>query len=337
MTVELFEPYLLGNLELKNRIVMSPMCMYSAATDGTIIDWHLTHYESRSVGQVGMIIIEATAVLPEGRISEHDLGIWEDEQIDGLQKIAGGIKRHGAKAAIQLGHAGRKANVREEIFAPSALAFSEKYKRPTTMTKAKIFELVAAYKQAALRADQAGFDVIEIHAAHGYLLNQFLSPLTNQRTDEYGGSPENRYRLLGEVIDSVRSVWQKPLLVRISANDFAAGGMTPEDYVPIAKWMKAQAVDLIDVSSGAVVPTQINSFPGYQVPYADLIRKEANIPTSAVGLISSGIQAEEILGNDRADLIMLGRVLLRDPYWPYRAAKELATELTAPKQYQRGW
>lgn len=335
MTVKLFESYQLGQLELKNRIAMSPMCMYSAGNDGLVSAWHATHYESRAVGQVGLVILEATAVLAEGRISEHDLGIWSDVHIEGLRDLAHRIKKHGAKAAIQLGHAGRKADLASEIFAPSPVAFSDYYQQPTEMTQAKILELIEAFKEAAHRADQADFDVVEIHAAHGYLLNQFLSPLANQRKDEYGGSAENRYRLLREVIQAVRLVWHKPLLVRISANDFTQGGMTPADYIPMAQWMKEQGVDLIDVSSGAVVPAQIDAFASYQVPYAQKIRQEAKVPTSAVGLITEAVQAEEIVHNDRADLVMLGRELLRDPYWPIHAAKKLEVEIPVPKQYLR--
>ncbi|AYW45110.1 NADPH dehydrogenase NamA [Tetragenococcus koreensis] len=337
MTIKLFEPYEIKNTILKNRIVMSPMCMYSADEDGFVTSWHPTHYEARAVGQVGLVFLEATAVLPEGRISNNDLGIWQDAQIDGLKQLATSIQRHGAKAAIQLGHAGRKATVPGEIFAPSANAYNEESKIPTAMTKEKLTELVKAFKKAAYRADQAGFDIIEIHAAHGYLINEFLSPLANKRNDEYGGSVENRYRILKEVVDEVKSVWNKPLFVRISANDFTEEGMKPADYIPMAKWMKEQGVDLIDVSAGAVVPAKIDSYPGYQVPFSETIKNGADISTSAVGLITSGVQAEEILRNERADLVMLGRALLRNPYWPYQAAKELNTTIQAPKQYKRGW
>lgn len=339
MSAKLFEPYTIRNVTLKNRIVMSPMCMYACpGEDGMVQDFHLVHYTSRAIGQVGLIIQEATAVLPEGRISPNDLGIWDDRHIEGLAKLVANIKENGAHAGIQLAHAGRKATVREEIFAPSAIPFSDKYKMPTELDKAGIERVVSAFKEGALRAKKAGFDVIEIHAAHGYLLNEFLSSLTNRREDEYGGSAENRYRILREVIDAVRSIWDGPLFVRISACDYAEGGMTPEDYVPMVRWMKEQGVDFIDVSSGGVVPdAKIKSYPGYQVPYSEIIRREVSIPTGAVGLITSPLQAEEILQNGRADLVFLGRELLRNPYWPYQAAVELKTEIPVPVPYKRGW
>lgn len=335
---KLFEPFTIREMEMKNRIVMAPMCMYSCEKeDGIVTDWHKIHYASRAVGQVGLIILEATAVRPEGRISVNDLGIWDDTHIAGLQEVTSLIKQHGAKAGIQLAHAGRKSEVPDQIFAPSAIAYSNYYKTPTAMTIEQIKKAIQSFKAGAIRADKAGFDMIEIHAAHGYLINEFLSPLTNKRTDEYGGSPENRYRFLREVIDEIRSVWQKPLFVRISANDYTEGGMTPEQYIQFATWMKVQDVDLIDISSGAVVSAKIDVYPGYQVPFSETIRKGSHIPTGAVGLITTGLQAEEILKSNRADLIFLGRELLRDPYWPYTAAKQLGATIAVPKQYERGW
>jgi NADPH2 dehydrogenase len=337
MSKALFSPYTIKNVTLKNRIVMSPMCMYSCPEeDGKVQNFHLTHYTSRAVGQVGLVIVESTAVTPQGRISVNDLGIWGDEHIDGLKKLVDLNHEHGGKIGIQLGHAGRKANVPEDIIAPSAIAFHN-MKTPVAMTMDQIQDVIEAFKQAARRAKLAGFDIIELHGAHGYLLNQFLSPLSNQRDDDYGGDRDNRYRLLSEVIEAVKTEWDGPLFVRVSANDYVEGGNTPEDHVYFAKKMKAQGVDLIDTSSGAVVPAKIDAFPSYQVPYAEQIRREAGIATGAVGLILNAAQAEEILKNERADLIFLARELLRDPYWPYRAAKELRTELTAPIQYQRGW
>jgi NADPH2 dehydrogenase len=247
------------------------------------------------------------------------------------------MKDQGAKTGIQLAHAGRKSRVPGDIYAPSALAFNEKYKQPQEMTKAEIAHTVHAFQQAAVRAKKAGFDVIELHAAHGYLLNEFLSPLTNKRSDEYGGSAENRYRIVKEVIVAIKEVWEDPLFIRISAFDYQEGGMTAEQYVEISKWMKEDGVDLIDVSSGAVVPAQITDYPGYQVPFSETIKHGAQIATGAVGLITSGIQAEEILQNERADFIFIGRELLRDPYFPRTAAKELHHELEAPTAYKRGW
>ncbi|XJZ26137.1 NADPH dehydrogenase NamA [Bacillota bacterium Lsc_1132] len=338
MPVKLFTPYTVKDVTLKNRIVMSPMCMYSSHNeDGKVQNWHRTHYVSRAVGQVGLIILEATAVTPQGRISPQDLGIWSDDHIAGLKEVVDMIKEHGAKTGIQLAHAGRKAVLEGEILAPSAIAFDEKSKTPKEMSKADIEETIEAFKQGALRAKKAGFDIIELHGAHGYLINEFLSPLSNKRTDEYGGSAENRYRFLREIIDAVKTVWDGPLFVRISAYDYHEDGMTPSDYVPMAKWMKEQGVDLIDVSSGAVVPAHIHAYPGYQVKFAEQIKREAEVDTSGLGLITSPVQAEEIIQNNRADLVFLGRELLRDPYWPRTAAKALGIEIEAPKQYERGW
>lgn len=338
VTAELFTPYQVKDVKLKNRIVMSPMCMYSCEEeDGIVTDWHLAHYTSRAVGQVGLIMIEATAVTPEGRITSRDLGIWNDEHVEGLQKLVNQVKAHGSKTAIQLAHAGRKATVDGTIYAPSAIAFDDESKTPAEMTKEDIERTIEAFKEGAKRSKQAGFDIIEIHGAHGYLIHQFLSPLSNKRTDEYGGSAENRYRFLQQTINSVKEVWDGPLFVRVSATDYAEGGLTIDDHVTFAKWMKEQGVDLIDVSSGALVHAKINVYPGYQVPFAEKIKHEANIDTGAVGLITSGLQAEEILQSKRADLIFVARELLRDPYWPRTVAKELNTTIEAPVQYERGW
>jgi NADPH2 dehydrogenase len=338
MNTKLFSPYTIKDVTLKNRIVMAPMCMYSSHNeDGKVTNWHYTHYVSRAVGQVGLIILEATAVTPQGRISPQDLGIWSDEHIEGLAKLVELMKEHGAATGIQIAHAGRKAVIDGDIIAPSSLAFNDKMKTPLEMSKQDIIETVNAFKKGVERAKKAGFDVIELHGAHGYLINEFLSPLSNKRQDEYGGSAENRYRFLREVIDEVKTVWEGPLFVRVSAHDYHDDGLTPEDYVTYSRWMKEQGVDLIDVSSGAVVPASIHAYPGYQVKYAEKIKDGAQIPTGAVGLITSGIQAEEILQNDRSDLIFIARELLRDPYWPRTAAKELGFKLEGPKQYERGW
>ena len=335
---KLFEEFELKGVHFKNRIVMAPMCMYqSDKEDGHVTDWHRVHYPTRAVGGVGLIITEATAVQSIGRISSRDLGIWSDAHIDGQGEIVRLMKANGAKTGIQLAHAGRKATVDGDIQAPSAIAFNDKYKTPKAMTIDEIDETVQAFQDGAVRAKKAGFDVIEIHAAHGYLINQFLSPLTNQRTDEYGGTSENRYRLLGRVLDAVNAVWDGPLFVRISAEDYTDGGMTPEQYVEMTKWMKQQHVDLIDVSSGAVVPAQIPVFPGYQVNFAETIKKETPIATGAVGLITEPRHAEEILQNGRADFIFLARELLRNPYWAYTAARELGADIEAPVPYERGW
>jgi len=335
---KLFDEYTIKDVTFKNRIVMAPMCQYSSHNkDGQVEDWHRVHYPTRAVGQVGLIILEATAVQPEGRISSEDLGIWSDDHTKGLKELVNLMKVNGAKTGIQLAHAGRKATVDGDIFAPSPLAFNENYKTPNEMTKEDIANTVKAFKDATVRVIEAGFDVIELHGAHGYLINEFLSPLTNKRTDEYGGSEENRYRMLRETIDAVRTIWEGPLFVRISAFEYTEGGLTPEAFVTMTKWMKEQGVDLVDVSSGANVPATIDSYPGYQVKFSETIKHDTPIATGAVGMITSPLQAEEILKNDRADLIFLARELLRDPYWAYRAAKELRTEIKSPVQYDRGW
>jgi NADPH2 dehydrogenase len=334
----LFSPITINGMELKNRIVMSPMCMYSCMDkSGKVNNWHRVHYPSRAVGGVGLVITEATAVTKQGRITEQDLGIWEDGHVEGLKELVQLIHEQGSKAGIQLAHAGRKAMLEGPILAPSAIAFNEKYKTPEAMTVQQIQETVTAFVDGARRAIEAGFDCLELHAAHGYLINEFLSPLSNVREDEYGGDAAGRYRFLSEVIGGVRGIWNGPLFVRISASDYHPDGMKIEDYVQIASWMKEQGVDLIDASSGGNAPVAPKVFPGYQVSFADKIRNEADIATAALGLITHGVQAEEILQNGRADLIFLARELLRDPYWPRTAAKELGVNLPVPKQYERAW
>lgn len=336
---QLFEPYSIKGCTLKNRIVMSPMCMYSCmAEDGKVTDWHKTHYTARAAGQVGLIIIEATAVSPEGRISLQDMGLWSDDHISGLRELTRLIQENGAKSAIQLAHAGRKATVPGRIIAPSSIPFSEAYRTPEAMSLEQIETTIRAFGEAAKRAKAAGFDVIEIHAAHGYLINEFLSPLTNHRDDEYGGDHKGRYYFIERIIDTIQEVWDGPLFVRLSANEYDPNGNTMDDMVYYAERMKSQGVDLIDCSSGAVVPATFPVYPGYQVPLAEEIRNRTKVATGAVGLITSGLQAEEIIRNGRADLIFLGRELLRDPYWPRSAAQQLGIKLsTAPKQYERAW
>ncbi|CAG7645552.1 NADPH dehydrogenase NamA [Paenibacillus allorhizosphaerae] len=334
----LFTPYSIKNVTLKNRIVMSPMCMYSCTDQsGRVQDWHKIHYPMRAVGQVGLIIVEATAVTPQGRISPYDLGIWSDEHVQGLKELTALVHGQGAHIGIQIAHAGRKAVLDGPIIAPSAIPFNEKSKTPEAMTVQQIGETIEAFVAGARRAKEAGFDVIEIHGAHGYLINEFLSPLSNRREDEYGGDRDRRYRFLREVIDGVKTVWDGPLFVRVSAHDYHPEGCTPEDYVYYAGLMKEQGIDLIDVSSGAVVTGPPKVYPGYQVPFSETIRHGASIATGAVGLISDPDMAEEILHNGRADLVLLARELLRDPFWPRTAAKKLGVQLEAPKQYKRGW
>jgi NADPH2 dehydrogenase len=333
----LFSEFTIRNVTLPNRIVMAPMCMYSADHDGKVNDFHYVHYISRAVGQVGLIMVEATGVTPQGRITGGDLGIWDDSHIEGLASLADGIHKNGAIAGIQLAHAGRKGTSGSTVITPSAVAYKDNMKTPVIMTNQHIEETFKAFKDGALRAKKAGFDVIEIHAAHGYLINEFLSPLTNKREDSYGGNEENRYRFLGEIIDEVRSVWDGPLFIRISANEYNENGTSKETYIDYGYRMKEQGVDLIDCSSGAVVPANIPIYPGYQVPYSEMIRQNVNIATGAVGLITSGLQAEEIIRNNRADLIFLGRELLRNPYWPRTAAIELKTTVPIPEQYVTSW
>ena len=337
MSSILFSPITIRNLTLKNRIVMAPMCMYSSdKEDGMATDWHFIHYESRAIGQVGLIMVEATGVTPNGRITKNDLGIWSDDHIDGLTEIVSRIHKHGSKAAIQLAHAGRKAVFKSTV-APSSIKFDEKSPIPNELSQIEIKELVQAFQQGAERAIKAGFDCLEIHAAHGYLVHQFLSPLSNERTDKYGGTAENRFRFLKEIIEAIRSIWNGVLMVRVSATDYLEGGLTLEDHVQFAKWMKELDVDLIDVSSGGLLLAKINLSPGYQVPYSEKIKNEANIATGAVGLINSGTQADQILQEGKADLIFIGRALLRNPYWPIEAAFELDERIELPYQYKRGW
>lgn len=348
----LFSPYTIKSVSFRNRIVVSPMCQYSSI-DGFANNWHLVHLGSRAVGGAGLIIQEATAVLPEGRISYADMGIWKDEHIEKLREINAFIHENGAVAGIQLAHAGRKASAEtawnggRQIkegenswlpLAPSAIPFHEKDVIPKELSKVEIGVIIEAFKTAAKRSLEAGFKVLEIHAAHGYLIHEFYSPLSNKRTDEYGGSFENRIRFLLEIIEAVHQVWpgNLPLLVRISATDWVEEGWTIEDSVALAKILKTKGVDLIDTSSAANIPkAPIPVGPDYQVPLAAQIRKEAAIATGAVGLITDAQQAETILQNGEADLIFIARELLRNPYFPLQAAKELGDEITWPKQYER--
>lgn len=348
----LFTPYAIKSVTLKNRIVVSPMCQYSAI-DGFANNWHLVHLGARAVGGAALIIQEATAVLPEGRISYADLGIWKDEHIEKLKEINEFIHEQGSVAGIQLAHAGRKASAEtawnggRQIkegpngwvpLAPSAIPFHEKDVLPKELEKEEIYTIIEAFKTAAKRSLEAGFKVLEIHAAHGYLIHEFYSPLSNKRTDEYGGSFENRIRFLLEIIDAVHLVWPSnlPLFVRISATDWVEDGWTIEDSVALAAILKEKGVDLIDTSSAANIPkAPIPVGPNYQVPLAAKIKKEASMPTGAVGLITDAQQAESILQNGEADLIFIARELLRNPYFPLQAAKELGDEITWPKQYDR--
>ncbi len=348
----LFTPFKIRDIELKNRIVVSPMCQYSAQ-DGFANDWHFVHLGSRAVGGAALVLTEATAVSPEGRISPHDLGIWKDEHIEQLQKITHFIEQQGAVPGMQLAHAGRKASKTEpwngdkliplanggwKTTAPSSIPFSDDSDTPIELTKEEINKIIADFRSATARALKAGFKVLEIHGAHGYLINEFLSPLSNKRTDEYGGSFENRTRFLLEIIAAMRSVWPSayPLFLRISASDWTADGWTIEDSVKLGKIVKDKGIDLIDCSSGGVVPNvKIPAASGYQLPFAEAVRKGAGIPTGAVGIIVQPEQAEAIIANGQADLVFMARELLRDPYFPLRAARELDYDIKWPLQYER--
>lgn len=349
----LFSPLSIRTIQLKNRIVVSPMCQYSSE-DGFATDWHLVHLGSRAVGGAGLIFTEATAVSAEGRISPEDLGIWKDEHIEGLQRITRFIRQNGSVPGIQLAHAGRKASHRRpweggnlilptdergwQTVGPSAVSFQGTGPEPTALTTEGIEKVLADFQMAAQRALTAGFQVVEIHAAHGYLLHEFLSPLSNQRTDDYGGSFSNRVRLLLEIIERVQSVWPSdlPLFVRISATDWTEGGWTIDDSVALAKILKDKGVDVVDCSTGGNVATaKIPVKPGYQVPFAERIRKETGIMTAAVGLITSPEQANAILTTGQADLVLLAREFLRDPYFPLHAAQATGAATTWPVQYER--
>ena len=348
---KLFSSLAIKDIKLKNRIVVSPMCQYSA-TDGFTNDWHLVHLGTRAVGGAGLIIAEATAVLPEGRITPGDTGIWKDEHIAGFKRIADFIHAQGSVAGIQLAHAGRKASCAVPweggkqltlaeggwpTVAPSAIPFINVDRLPESLDEKAITGVISAFKAAAGRALQAGFKVVEIHSAHGYLLHEFLSPISNQRTDQYGGSFENRIRLLLQVVEAVRSVWpaEKPLFVRISATDWTDGGWTPEEATRLAPLLKNAGADLIDCSGGGnVAHAKIPTGPGFQVPFSEAIRK-TGILTGTVGIITSAKQAESILQEDRADLIIIAREMLRNPYFPLRAAQELGVDISWPVQYLR--
>jgi 2,4-dienoyl-CoA reductase-like NADH-dependent reductase (Old Yellow Enzyme family) len=347
----LFSPLQIKNIEFKNRIAVSPMCEYSSE-DGFANDWHLVHLGSRAIGGAALVITEAAAVSPEGRITYADLGIYKDEHIPKLKEIIDFIHEHGAVAGIQLAHAGRKASHERpwdggaqipsnqqngwHALAPSAVAFNEKEGAPLALDKAGIEKVKADFKAATLRSIKAGFKVIEIHAAHGYLLHEFYSPLSNQRTDEYGGSFDNRIRLLLEVIESVQEVWPatNPLFVRISSTDWTEGGWTADDSVALATILKDKGVDLVDCSSGGNILVPIPLKPGYQVEFAEAVSK-TGILTGAVGLITESKQADDIIQTGQADMVIMARELLRDPYFPLRAAHELGHEVKWPVQYER--
>ena len=359
----LFSPLTVRDITLRNRIGVSPMCQYSC-NDGMTDAWHMVHLGSRAVGGAALVIMEATAVVPEGRISPEDAGLWSDAQIEPLSRLCEFLHSVGSVAGIQLAHAGRKASTRRpwapplaadapqprshvpagaggwQPVAPSAIAFAEDYVQPTAMTLADIKACQTAFQSAARRALRAGFKWLELHAAHGYLMHSFLSPLSNARTDAYGGSLANRCRFVCETVEAVRAVWPAnlPLAIRFSASDWVDGGWALDDSVALAKQIKSLGVDLIDCSSGGLVPqARIPVGSSYQVHFAEAIRKGANIPTAAVGCITDPAQADDIVRCGRADLVLLARALLRDPYWPWHAARALhqTDALKIPPQYGR--
>lgn len=348
---KLFTPLKIGNVRFRNRVFVSPMCQYSSL-GGLPTDWHLVHLGSRAVGGAGLVIVEATAVSPEGRISPDDSGIWSDDHEIAFRPIVNFIKEQGAVPGVQLGHAGRKASTVPpwegpgyagedrggwQTMAPSAVAFDD-LPVPREMNKEDIQQVIDAFRDAARRSLKAGFEVVELHMAHGYLLHQFLSPLSNRRTDEYGGSLENRMRLPLDVVKAVREVWPKdlPLFVRISTTDWVDGGWDLIQSITLSSELKAAGIDLIDCSSGGLIAgAKIPVGPGYQTAFASEIRKQVGIMTGAVGMITDPAQAEHILHTDQADAILMAREFLRDPYWPLHAARDLGVDVEWPKQYAR--
>jgi 2,4-dienoyl-CoA reductase-like NADH-dependent reductase (Old Yellow Enzyme family) len=352
--MRLFDPLTIRDVTFRNRIAVSPMCQYSSV-DGFANDWHLVHLGSRAVGGAGLVIMEATAVEARGRISPQDQGIWKDEHVDFLTRIVAFLRSQGAAAGIQLAHAGRKASTRAPWdgggridesdggwvpVAPSPVAFHPGDSAPHELSKSEIRDVVEAFAAATRRSLAAGFQVVEIHAAHGYLAHSFLSPLSNRRTDEYGGSFDNRVRFTMQVTDAVRAEWPKelPLFLRISATDWAPGGWTVDDSVELAKRAKDRGVDLVDCSSGGLTLDQkIELGPGYQVPFAERVRRDAGVMTGAVGMITTPEQCEEIVASGKADIVLLAREFLRDPYFAGHASKKLGVEFKPPKQYLRAW
>jgi 2,4-dienoyl-CoA reductase-like NADH-dependent reductase (Old Yellow Enzyme family) len=354
----LFEPFRLRDVTIPNRVWMPPMCQYSAAPDGPDAgvphDWHFAHYAARAAGGTGLIVVEATAVSPEGRISPYDLGLWNDTQVEAFRRITGFLADQGTVPAVQLAHAGRKASTDRpwkggapvgadaygwQPLAPSPVAFADRHPVPTELTVEEIREIVGRFAQAARRALAAGFEIAEIHGAHGYLIHEFLSPYSNRRTDAYGGSYENRTRFALEVVDAVREVWpdDKPLFFRVSATDWLEeGGWTADDTVRFARDLRAHGIDLLDVSTGGnAAHVRIPTGPGYQVPFAARVKAETSLPVAAVGLITEAEQAEKILANGEADAVLLGRELLRNPSWARHAAGALGGEVRVPDQYHR--
>ena len=339
----LFAPLTLRGVTLKNRVAMSPMNTYSATTEGQPTDFHLVHYGARALGGVGLVMQEVTAVDPRGRIRPVDLGLWDDAQVAPLQRLVNFVHGQGAKMGVQLGHAGRKGwtptkgKGETPIVGPSALPFASDWVVPQALQESDLDAIVKAFVAAAGRALAVGYDIVEVHSAHGYLLHQFLSPLSNQRTDAYGGSLENRARLLRRIVQAVRAAWpvDRALFVRVSSSDWAPGGLDIGQIVQLAHWLKEDGVDLLDVSAGGNTPAAAPTGPGYLAPFAAQVRRETGLPVSVVGFIKAPELAEEIVRNGRADVVFLGRALLRDPFWALKAARELAVDVEWPEQYRR--
>jgi 2,4-dienoyl-CoA reductase-like NADH-dependent reductase (Old Yellow Enzyme family) len=350
----LFDPLTLRGVTLRNRVAVSPMCQYSAV-DGLVNDWHLVHLGARAAGGAGLVIVEATAVEPPGRITPGCTGLWSDQHVPGLKRIVDFMRSQGAASGIQIGHAGRKASCAVpwrgglqlglgeggwETDAPSAVAFLENERAPHALTLEEIEGLRESFAAAARRAEAAGFDVLEIHGAHGYLIGEFLSPLSNMRSDAYGGAFENRVRLALEVTDAVRAAWpeRKPLFFRISATDWVEGGWTIDDTVRLAAELKRRGVDVMDCSSGGLMPqARIPAGPMFQVKFAEQVKRDSGLATAAVGMITEPEQADSIVASGKADLVLLARQMIRDPYWPIRAAKKLGAECRVPEQYLRAF
>ena len=336
--MKLLEEYRIKGLTLRNRVVMPPMCMWSAEADGLVNRKHFVHYVSRAVGGVGLIIVEATAVSPEGRIKAEDLGIWNEAQRDSFREHVDYCHQYGAKVALQIAHAGRKGFDSANIVAPSPLAFNAESAVPHELTRKEILQKVDDFKIASLHAVQAGFDMIEVHAAHGYLVHEFLSPLTNKRTDDFGGPLENRVRFLKLILEGIRKTIPAgvPLQMRVSASDYAPGGIDVERMVEIVDAVKG-LVDIVHVSSGGLVDVPVKAYPGYQVEFSRIIRERCGVPTIAVGLIDNPDLAEETVQSGRADLVALGRALLRDPYWVLKVAHARGEDGFIPAFYERGF
>lgn len=333
------EKYKIKNLELLNKIVMPPMCMYSSDTSGKVKAFHHMHYGSRALGGVGFIILEATGVAPNGRITDNDLGIWNNSHIDGLSKLVNNVKQYGTKVAIQLNHAGRKSTSTNDItVAPSPISYDSTYNTPEELSKEDIKDIVDDFQSAAMRAHRAGFDAVEIHAAHGYLIHQFLSPLSNKRTDAYGGSTVNRTRFLKSILAAVKKVWpaDKPIILRVSASDYVEGGIDIHSMIRIIDLVKP-FIDMVHVSSGGLIPAEIKLSPGYQVAFARDIKNICAVPTIAVGLINDMEHINEILINEDADLVAIGRLLLREPQFVLNNLYKKDMEYDYPKQYERAY